>query len=222
MVAAPVSVILDTDMSGDCDDVGALAVLHQLAYSGEAQILACLANGHDHDQAIAASIDAINTFYGQPTLPIGTYQGRLYPATVSPYTAHLRDEFPHTARPDDQEPKALDVYRATLAAAEDESVTIVSIGFLINLKDLLQSPPDSASPLNGVELVQKKVRKLVVMGGRYPHSYPHQGEYNFAGQGGGPDAQFAVEHWPTPILFTGEEIGPPLQTGPTASVRGHP
>ena len=32
--AEPVKLILDTDMSGDCDDAGALALLHALADRG--------------------------------------------------------------------------------------------------------------------------------------------------------------------------------------------
>ena len=209
----PTGIILDTDMSGDCDDVGALAILNRLDDLGEAKILACVANGHDQDRAVAASIDAINTYYGRPRIPIGTYHGPKYPSTKSPYTSHIRDEFPHTALPDDQEPKAVDIYRATLAAAHDQSVTVVSIGFLVNLEELLQSAPDTLSPLNGIELVRKKVKRLVVMGGQFPESDPHQGEYNFAGQGGGLDTQYAIEHWPTPILFTGFEIGVAIQTG---------
>jgi hypothetical protein len=35
-----VRIILDTDMSGDCDDAGALALLHALADQGECEILA--------------------------------------------------------------------------------------------------------------------------------------------------------------------------------------
>ncbi len=213
-----VNVILDTDMSGDCDDVGALAILNKFADSGEAKILACVANGHDQDKAIAASLDAINTYYGRPHLPVGTYQGPKYPATKSPYTARLRAEFPHTALADDREPKAVDIYRATLAAADDRSVTIISIGFLVNLAELLQSQPDSNSPLTGSELVRRKVKQLVVMGGRFPKSDPNQGEYNFAAQGGGPDTRYVMEHWPTPILFSGFEIGETIRTGTTLAI----
>ena len=213
----PVSVILDTDMSGDCDDVGALAILNKLADSGEARILACVADGHDLDKAIAASIDAINTYYGRPHIPIGTYQGPKCPATKSLYTAQLRNEFPHTALPDDQEPKAVNIYRAALASADDNSVTIISIGFLINLEELLQSSPDAQSPLNGTELVRKKVKQLVVMGGKFPKSDPN-GEYNFAHGGGGIETQYAIENWPTPILFSGFEIGAAIHTGSKLAV----
>jgi hypothetical protein len=42
LAAEPVRVIFDTDMDTDCDDAGALALLHALADNGEAVILATL------------------------------------------------------------------------------------------------------------------------------------------------------------------------------------
>ena len=39
-VTSPVPVIFDTDIMGDVDDVGAVAVLHALTDRGEAKILA--------------------------------------------------------------------------------------------------------------------------------------------------------------------------------------
>jgi purine nucleosidase len=206
---APVKIIFDTDMCGDFDDVGALAVLNALADQGKDEILACVANGHDKDKATAASISAINTYYGRPNIPIGTYQGPGYPPYPSHYTAKLRDEFPQSAKPDDQEPTSLDIYRRTLAAAPNHSVVIVSTGLLINLRNLLESKPDASSPLSGIDLVKLKVKKLVVMGGQYPQG----SESNFISTGAGPDTQYAVEHWPTPILFSGFEIGLPMITG---------
>ena len=53
--AAPVKVIFDTDMANDCDDAGALAVLHALADLGEAEILAIVTNRKDPSNASAAA-----------------------------------------------------------------------------------------------------------------------------------------------------------------------
>jgi hypothetical protein len=197
-------------MSGDTDDVAALAILNKLADLGKAEILACVANGHDQDKATAAAISAVNTYYGRPNIPIGTYQGPGCSPTKSGYTAALRDGYSQSAKPDDQMPRALDVYRRALASAPDGSVKIVSVGFLINLRELLESKPDVASPLPGIDLVRQKVKKLVCMGGQFP-----QGGYecNFEGRSGGVDAQYTVEHWPTPILFSGVEIGLTIMTG---------
>lgn len=36
----PVKIIFDTDIGGDCDDAGALALLHRLCDMGEAELLA--------------------------------------------------------------------------------------------------------------------------------------------------------------------------------------
>ena len=60
-------IILDTDFGNDCDDAGALAILHQMAYSGEAEILATMYPMND--EWGAAAIDAVNTYYGKPNIP---------------------------------------------------------------------------------------------------------------------------------------------------------
>ena len=65
-------VIFDTDIGGDWDDMGALAVLHSLAGSGEAEILATMVSGGGHTATWGpACLDAVNTFYGRPDIPIG-------------------------------------------------------------------------------------------------------------------------------------------------------
>ena len=71
-IREPVKLILDTDMSGDCDDAGALALLHALADRGECEILAVVTNRRDLTDASAAAVDAINTYYGRGDIPIGT------------------------------------------------------------------------------------------------------------------------------------------------------
>jgi hypothetical protein len=217
---APARIIFDTEMSSDCDSAGALAVLNHLADLGEAQIDACVADAVEPDLAIAATMSAINTYYGRPRIPIGTYQSTVVRPGKSHYTALIRDNFPQHMPSDDKAPHALDVYRATLAAAPDGSVTIVSLGFLVNLRDLLESKPDAASPLTGSELARKKVKLLVAVGGYFPHDNMRDRklpEYNFGG--GSPlralDTQFVVEHWPTAILFSGAELAQGICTGPT-------
>ena len=71
---APVRVIFDTDVGGDVDDAGALAVLHALADRGEREILAMgVVIGHE---AAVPYVHAVNTWYGRPNLPIGTIKGK--------------------------------------------------------------------------------------------------------------------------------------------------
>lgn len=210
--ADAVKVVLDTDISGDVDDCGALAVLNALADRGEAEILACVVNGHDADKASVAAVNVINAYYRRGGVPIGAYQGSHGMATHSLYTAKLRDEFPHTAPTDDKAPAAQTVYRRALAGAPDGSVVIISVGFLMNLADLLDSKADDISTLSGTDLVRKKVRQLVVMGGQFPNPKQFK-EFNISFGGTGPDAQRVVENWPTPILFDGFSIGQGISTG---------
>jgi hypothetical protein len=83
----------------------------------------------------------------------------------------------------------------------------------MNLRDLLESEADCVSPLAGPDLVRRKVKHVVLMGGQFPASDPKNGEYNFAAYGAGPDTKFVIENWPTSILFTGWEIGERIKTG---------
>src|ERR1700744_4956963 len=82
--ADPVPIIFDTDMSGDIDDVGALAVLNKLTNLGEAKMLACVTNNGVPEKAIGGCIKAVNTYYGNPDVPIGTYHGATFANMGSP------------------------------------------------------------------------------------------------------------------------------------------
>jgi hypothetical protein len=209
--ADPVPIIFDTDMTGDIDDVGALAVLNKLTNLGEAKMLACVTNNGVPEKAIGGTIKAVNTYYGNGDVPIGTYHGTTFANMGSPYDGKVRDEFAKNEPPDDQLPSALKIYRSILAAQPDGSVTVVSVGFLVNLEELLKSPADADSPLSGMDLVKKKVKQLVVMGGAYPNG----GEWNFCGNNPevGGASSYVVENWPTPQLFSGFEIGQAITTG---------
>lgn len=202
--AAPVRIIFDTDMAGDCDDAGALAVLHALADANECEILAITTNRKDLTGASAAAVDAINHWYGRPNIPIGTDKegGASSPPPRSPYTEALRDHFPNAAKADRDMPDALDVYRAALAGAPDSSVVICSVGALSNLEDLLK---------NERALVEQKVKGLVVMGAQFPDSRKNGPETNIRVDI--PAAKYVVENWPGDILFSGFEVGFAIHAG---------
>lgn len=196
MAATPTKVIYETDMTFDVDDVGALAVLHALADRGEAELLAvCFNEVHPSG---AAAIAAVNAWYRR-SVPIGVYKGDLESPDASRYLEHVA-QFPHVL---EGEPRsALDVYRSVLAAEADGAVTIASVGFLNNLADLLRA--DRA-------LVERKVRELVVMGGRQNDGF------NFVRHGLVDETQFVLEHWPTPLVVS--DFGGSVHTGiPLAEV----
>lgn len=61
--------------------------------------------------------------------------------------------------------------------------------------------------MNGREIITTKVSQLIVMGGKFPSGR----EWNFHADT--QSAKLLVEEWPTPILFSGFEIGLDLMTG---------
>ena len=205
-LTTPVRVILDTDMDSDCDDVGALVMLHALADKGEAQILGVMMS--DPNGESPACTDAINTFHGRGDIPIGVRKSGSGKAN-SRYARQIAAEFPHDFKYD-AAPRAVDLYRSILAAQPDGSVVIVSIGTLGNLAELLVSQPDARSPLVGAELVRRKVRFWSCMGGYYPGGRK-DAEHNF--KFGGKATAQAINDWPTPIVFSGWELGVRLTTG---------
>ena len=207
----PVRVIFDTDMASDCDDAGALAVLNALADRGEAEIVAVVTNTKDGANASAAAADAINTYYGRPDVPIGTDKdgAKLVRHGKSAYTAALRDEFPHNSKPDDEMPDAVDICRRALAAQPDGSVVICSVGALSNLEDLLRSSPDEHSPLPGRELIERKVRLTVIMGGGFPRTAVPETNIKLDPAA----AVTVVNEWPGAILWQGYEVGKAIATG---------
>lgn len=69
----PVRVIFDTDMYGDIDDALALAMLHALESRGEIELLAVTISTQAGEAA--RYVDAIDTFYGRGSIPIGVVSG---------------------------------------------------------------------------------------------------------------------------------------------------
>ncbi|MEO7988138.1 MAG: nucleoside hydrolase [Chryseolinea sp.] len=203
----PEKIILDTDFGNDCDDAGALAILHQMVYKGEAEILATMYPMND--EWGASAIDAVNTYYGNPNIPIGTYKGSyVYKGKHNDfYNSKLANDFPNDLKTGHNAPDAIALYRKILSSQPDKSVTIIVIGPQRLLADLLLSKPDSISKLDGMQLVKKKVKKLVSMGAEYPKG----NEWNIRICPDG--AKLVAEQWPTPIVYSGFEIGKPIMTG---------
>jgi inosine-uridine nucleoside N-ribohydrolase len=227
LAAEPVKIILDVDLAEDVDDAGALAVLHALADRGEAEILATVVSSKN--EWVVPCLDAINTYYGRPDIPIGYQRGHQYGYrntkdserdTGSKYAEPVARKFPHDLKSSSDAPEAAAVIRRALAAQPDGSVTIVSVGFLTNLRNLLDSRPDGHSPLDGEALVQKKVKQWVCMGGVFPGGrFPDGGgEYNLMWDTVA--SARAINDWPTPIVFSGFEIGARVKVG--SRLRGTP
>ncbi|MDI4647026.1 nucleoside hydrolase [Cohnella hashimotonis] len=202
-----VNIILDTDIGPDCDDAGAVAVLHTLAAHGEARIAGMM---HCTSSRWGAGcLDAINAYYECPDIPIGTLSQPDFLAheRYETYNKALALQYDNRYRGEHPAPDAIQLYRRLLAEAEDASIVIAAIGPLRNLAGLLRSEPDAISPLPGIRLVERKVKETVAMGGHFPFGR----EWNFEMA---PDAaRLVAAEWPTPIIFAGYEIGSAVLTG---------
>ncbi|MFM9908198.1 MAG: nucleoside hydrolase [Chitinophagaceae bacterium] len=206
----PISIIFDTDIGPDYDDIGALAMLHAMADSGECTILATIAS--NKHQYIAAVLDVMNTYFNRPGLPIGVVRGNAVTIDAwQKWDSLLAANYTHDINSNEQAEDALKLYRRLLSTQPDKSVTIVTVGFLTNMANLLQSGPDEYSSLPGKSLVAKKVKQLVCMAGRFDGEMGSFKEFNVAKDSTG--SKLTFDSWPTPILFSGFEIGAKIFSG---------
>ena len=145
---------------------------------------------------------------GVYNIPVGvdkSYQEKLrharYQSRLSAYSEKSNDNAEDSVR----------LYRRLLAGAEGK-VEIIEVGFLQVIARALLSGPDDISELSGMELFEKKVDHVWIMGGKWSE----QGgkEYNFC--------EFPTSVWgssqfvnncPVPITFLGWEIGANVITG---------
>jgi hypothetical protein len=196
----PLTVILDTDAGGDCDDIGALFLLHGAVERGEARLLATM--GCTSSKAIGPCLDSINRWFGRPEIAVGTLKDDgLLPNPG--FSAEVVRRFPHAFAESREYPDAVTLYRQLLAKEPDHSVVVLAVGPLRNLANLLRSSADKDSPLDGRDLVARKVRRLDVMGGHYPpFASAKDAEWNFKMDPA--SASLICSEWPTEILFNGE------------------
>jgi inosine-uridine nucleoside N-ribohydrolase len=201
-----VNIIFDSDMGPDYDDVGAIAILHALADKGEAHILATMAS--TKYEGVAGILNVFNTYFNRPNIPIGVPKGKaLDLKDFQHWTDTLLARYPHQIQTNAEAPDAVQLYRKILASQPDHSVTIVTVGFLTNLSNLLNTAADKYSDLDGKQLVKKKVRLLVCMGGKFPSGY----EFNVMKDAAA--SQNVYDNWPVQVIFSGFEIGDRLNAG---------
>ena len=189
------AVIFDTDMGSDCDDAGAMAVLHALADAGELRILGIVFSSGKNRYGVG-TCDAINTYYGRGNLPLGQYQKSDVGDPANSYTKQVATDtkrFGHDIV--DKAPDLVAVYRSILQSQPDHSVTICTVGHPHGLVHLLRDP-------RGEELVRAKVQRWVAMG---------TGGWNFQQMGMSAYCQELLEKWPLPFYIS--PSGRAIKTG---------
>lgn len=206
----PVKIILETDIGNDVDDALALGLAYSYLNAGKIDLLAVCIN--KEGSAPGEFTDIMNTYYGHPEIPIGIIKGgadceddavNYAKAVVEMKNEDGATAFKRSISDFGSLPEAHKLYRKILSSQKDNSVVIVSVGFSTNLIKLLETEGDEYSPLDGKELVSKKVRKLVTMAGNFEDPDAH--EYNVWKDI--PAAKIIFEQWPTPVVTSPFELG---------------
>ena len=218
----PRTVILDTDIGPDCDDVGAIVCLIDYAKKYGfpiAGICNCTSN-----KAGTGTIDAVCRHCGIKTPYLGQWSGEGFqddPACHK-YNDAVAEKFSEAYR--NGTLKTVDevtFYRTLLAGAEDDGVILITIGMFNNLAALLRSGADHISPLSGMELVKAKVNCLVSMAAILPEGR----ECNVISDYKAAEAVF--NEWPTAVYLSDFHIGWKIMTGyehiqDPAAIEAHP
>jgi hypothetical protein len=206
----PVKIIFDTDIGNDVDDVLALSMLHALQSRGTCEILGVTVT--KPDELAGPYVDAMNTFYGRPGIPIGCIR----PSPDEPVSRFLplvnvkdggRLRYPHKLKRGSDAPEATRLLRKLLSRQPDNSVVLVQVGYFSNLGALLDTTGDAGSPLGGRDLVRQKVKFLSVMAGCFQagRQQAHFLEFNVIKDIAA--ARKVAAEWPTPMVWSGFEIG---------------
>src|SRR4051794_17116460 len=170
--ATPTPVIIDTDVGTDLDDAMALGIAFRAQQMGYLRIKA-ITTSNSLDKA-PSFVHTMITYAGYTLaqIPIGAYKGVNFCSgegdNYAAQTTVALGLVPNASRA--TFPDALTVLRATLAAAADSSVVIITLGGHGNIAALMQSPADGISPATGAQLWNQKVLRLVAQGGGQPPS----------------------------------------------------
>ncbi len=210
-------IFIDTDIGGDCDDAGALALANIFQNNGLVDIIGMTFT--TSSVFGPACIGAINTYYGNQIEIGATDRKHFCDRNVNAFQSELARRFPNRIYEKESDclkgvRDAVSLIREKLSRERDKSVTFVCIGQLNNVSDLLDSEPDAYSPFSGIELVRKKIDEFVVMGGLFKEngeSFPFEAEYNVTSDV--PSAINFVKKCPVRIVFSDYKVGCQIKTG---------
>ena len=205
----PINIIFDTDMGNDIDDALALDMLFKYQDEGRINLLGIVLN-KDYRYA-PEYIDIMKTWYGYPEIPIGilkkgenlSLRDNNFTTRVCNMEEDCKPKYKRSISDYESLPSALKLYRKLLSEQPDHSVTIISVGFSTNLAALLKTTADEYSPLNGQDLVAKKVKLLSAMAGSFDKD--NYAEYNVRVDIN--SAKETFEQWPSEIVFSPFELG---------------
>ena len=185
-------VIFDTDIGPDCDDAGAFAVMAKLAKKYDVKILGaanCTSNKYGTD-----ALAVLSKHFGLD-IPLGEHTGYEILPDGDKYNKPLAKKYDIKAK---NAVSAADFYKKALSKAEDDSVTVISVGPLTNIAEILEKEP---------KLFNSKVNSIVAMAGKFPTGKEFNIECDIKA------ASYVFENFKNVIVCSGFEIGHGIMTG---------
>jgi len=233
-----IKLIYDGDIGPDPCDFSTLSMLHEYHNKGMIELVGVM--GATPDPYLASTFSIYNQVYGND-IPIGSFNNapggvdfsdevrKMYYGVISRFchadqNKAIYEKFGNseTKRADDV-PNPIELYRKLLSEASDNSITIYAAGQLFNFPALFASGADQYSPLSGEELLRKKVKEFVFMGGYFPVSsafalYRATGgaEYNWWALGNKNTTKETIPTLVTmekPVTYIGFEVGAKVLVG---------
>ena len=211
-------VIYDTDIGSSTDDLFALEMLYRYEDEGRCRLLGVMVDREGERNAAFA--DVMNTYFGHGDVPVGLIRDGIKKPKVWIDYAHVADTkdgkgqpmFSRSIADYSSLPDGWRLYRRLLAAQLDHSVSIVSVGFIACLAQLLASGADEYSSLSGVELVRRKVKCIYLQGGVFGKAV--EPDFNFAQ--GITFAKTFFQNWPQDVdmVFSPMEAGQDVEYTP--------
>ena len=218
-------VIYDTDLGSSTDDLFALKLLYYIDDLGFIKLIGGVVSREENGnwEKYIKMTDVLNTYYGYGSLPMGVDRDGVKSAKPFIDYAGIADlknpdgssMFKRSITDYNALPDAHKLYRKLLSEHPDGATKICSLGFMTVLAKLLQSEGDEYSPLNGVELVKKKVHSLYLMAGKFGEEGNDSPGYNFGSHN--PDAleftRTMLKLWPesVPIYVSPSPVGDELE-----------
>ncbi|MBO7310213.1 MAG: nucleoside hydrolase [Clostridia bacterium] len=188
------TVVFDTDMCGDVDDVGALFLLLSASkkYGFRIGGITVNVNSPNEYPAIMAMLEELK----MTEIPVGVYDGENPESgNYAPYVEFLAKHY----NGEHKSITAMEIYQKVLSESCDNSVVIVSVGFFNNI---------NRARNKNTELFDKKVRAVVAMAGRFDEEgFPEFNIREFVR-----DSKEFIESFDGEIIFGGFEIGYQVMT----------
>ena len=194
------SIMLDTDIGPDCDDVGALAVMLSYAKESGIDVLGvcnCTSNVYG-----TATVDAIREYCSFPEFTIGMYSRPGFYADAQKYNKYIAETY--STKYKNNTLKYLpnvEFYRSLLASAEDDGVILVTIGMFNTFAEFLKSGADEISTLSGIELAKKKLHAVVSMAAVLPAGREFNVICDYEA------SKFCFDNCPVPMYLSDFKVG---------------